>query len=347
MSSTFGHLFRVSTFGESHGAGLGCVVDGCPPRLPLTEAVIQAALDRRRPGQSDLTTPRQEPDRIEILSGVQDGVTLGTPIGLLIRNTDQKPADYKSTDEVPRPSHADYTYQQKYGLRARSGGGRASARETAARVAAGAVAMQLLRLRWGVEIVSWVDAVGADAAAMVDPATVGQAAVDANAVRCPDPAAAGRFTATITAARDDGDSVGGVVACVVRGCPAGWANPCSARRRPCWPAPCFRCRRARVSRSAAASQAPGYAAASTTTPSSPAATARSAPRPTAAAGCRGDHQRGACGVPGGLQADVDHRQGTGDGGLRGPRDGAGREGSARPLRAAAGRCPSSRPWPRW
>jgi chorismate synthase len=225
VSSTFGHLFRVSTFGESHGAGLGCVIDGCPPRLSLRAADIQAALDRRRPGQSELTTPRKEDDRVEILSGVQEGVTLGTPIGLLIRNTDAKPADYKSTDEVPRPSHADYTYEQKYGLRARSGGGRASARETAARVAAGAVATQLLRARWGVEIVAWVDLVGAGAPAMVDPALVTQEAVDANAVRCPDIDAADRFTDTITAARDDGDSVGGVVACVVRGCPAGWGEP--------------------------------------------------------------------------------------------------------------------------
>ena len=225
MSSTFGQLFRVSTFGESHGAGLGAVIDGCPPRLPLTEADIQAALDRRRPGQSDLTTPRKEPDQVEILSGVQEGVTLGTPIGLLIRNTDQKPADYQETDEVPRPSHADYTYQMKYGLRARSGGGRASARETAARVAAGAVAMELLRVRWGVEVVAWVDAVGTESPALVDPAVVDRAAVDANAVRCPDAEAAARFTAAITAARDDGDSVGGVVTCVVRGCPAGWGEP--------------------------------------------------------------------------------------------------------------------------
>ncbi len=225
MSSVFGRLFRVSTFGESHGAGLGAVVDGCPPRLPLSVTDIQAALDRRRPGQSALTTPRQEPDQVEILSGVQDGATLGTPIGLLIRNTDQKPADYKDTDEVPRPSHADYTYQMKYGMRARSGGGRASARETAARVAAGAVASQLLRLRWGVEVVAWVDAVGDEDPALVDPATVTQDAVDTNAVRCPDIDAADRFTDLITSARDAGDSVGGVVACVVRGCPAGWGEP--------------------------------------------------------------------------------------------------------------------------
>ena len=161
MSSTFGHLFRVTTFGESHGAGVGGVIDGCPPRLPLTEAVIQAALDRRRPGQSDLTTPRQEPDRVEILSGVQDGVTLGTPIGLLVRNRDQRPGDYESTDDVPRPSHADYTYQQKYGMRAAAAAAGPAPARPSARVAAGAVAEQLLRVRFGVEIVAWVDAVGA------------------------------------------------------------------------------------------------------------------------------------------------------------------------------------------
>jgi chorismate synthase len=224
MSSTFGHLFRVTTFGESHGAGLGAVVDGCPPRLPLRAADIQAALDRRRPGQSDLTTSRREPDRVEILSGVQDEVTLGTPIGLLIRNQDARPGDYRKTDTVPRPSHADYTYQAKYGLRARSGGGRASARETAARVAAGAIAQTLLRVRWGVEVVAWVDAVGSQEAA-VDVASVTPDAVDANAVRCPDAAAAGCFAAEVRAAKEAQDSVGGVVACVVRGLPAGWGEP--------------------------------------------------------------------------------------------------------------------------
>jgi len=228
MSSTLGQLFRVTTFGESHGAGLGAVIDGCPPRLPLRTADVQAALDRRRPGQSDLVTSRREPDRVEILSGVQDDLTLGTPIALLIRNLDARPDDYRQTDTVPRPSHADYTYQAKYGLRARSGGGRASARETAARVAAGAVASRLLRVRWGVEIVGWVDAVGTQAAA-VDPATVAPGDVDAHPVRCPDPAAAARFAAEILAARQDQDSVGGVVACAVRGLPPGWGEPVFAK----------------------------------------------------------------------------------------------------------------------
>ncbi|MBD3221701.1 chorismate synthase [bacterium] len=225
MSSTFGRFFRVTTFGESHGGGLGAVVDGCPPRLALDPAEIQAALDRRRPGQSDLATPRQEADRVEVLSGVQDGVTLGTPIGLVIRNQDQRPGDYREMAGTPRPSHADYTYQVKYGVRATSGGGRASARETAVRVAAGAIAEQLLRERWGASIIAWVDQVGDAGPAAVDTLTVTRQAVDRMPVRCPDPEAADRFTAAITAARDDHDSVGGVVACAVHGLPAGLGEP--------------------------------------------------------------------------------------------------------------------------
>lgn len=225
MPSTLGRLFRVSTFGESHGAAIGAVIDGCPPRVAVDTDLIQAALDRRRPGQSDLTTPRREADAVEILSGVQDGITLGTPIGLLIRNADQKPGDYAEMADTPRPSHADYTYQMKYGVRAASGGGRASARETAARVAAGAVAEQVLRERWGVSIVAWVDAVGDAEPAAVDPLTVTRAGVDATPVRCPDAAAAARFTDLIAAARDDRDSVGGVVNCVIHGAPAGWGEP--------------------------------------------------------------------------------------------------------------------------
>jgi len=225
VSSTHGTLFRVTTAGESHGPGLVAIVDGCPPRLPLDDAVIQTALDRRRPGQSALTTPRQEKDRVEILSGVQDGATLGTPIALSIRNEDHRPGDYGEMRTVPRPSHADVTYRAKYGVGARSGGGRASARETAMRVAAGAIAAQLLRIRWNVEIVGWVDAVGPETHACVDPATVTASDVDAHDVRCPDAAAAARFTRAIEAARDDRDSVGGVVACAVRGVPMGWGEP--------------------------------------------------------------------------------------------------------------------------
>lgn len=224
MASIFGTLFRVATFGESHGPAVGAVVDGCPPRLPLTEADIQIQLDRRRPGQSDLTTPRGEADRVEILSGVERGLTLGTPIGLLVRNRDARPGDYAETDAVPRPSHADFTYQMKYGIRAASGGGRASARETVARVAAGAIAEKFLRLRFGVEIVAWVAAVGEVEAAPPDaPPT--RADVDRFATRAPTADADSRFRAVIEAARAERDSVGGVVAAICRGVPPGWGEP--------------------------------------------------------------------------------------------------------------------------
>lgn len=225
MSSSFGTLFRVATFGESHGAGVGAVVDGCPPNLELSEADIQVQLDRRRPGQSDLATPRQEADRVTILSGIERGRTLGTPIGLLVRNQDQRPGDYGEMDAVPRPSHADYTYQLKYGVRASSGGGRSSARETIGRVAAGAIAEKVLRERWGVEIVAWVSSVGEIATAAVDSDRVSRAMVDANLVRCPDPAAAEQMTALIREVREARDSVGGVVSCVCRNVPAGWGEP--------------------------------------------------------------------------------------------------------------------------
>ncbi len=225
MSNTFGHLFRVTTFGESHGPAVGAVIDGCPSQLALSIEMIQAALDRRRPGQSDLTTSRNEADRVEILSGVEDGITLGTPIALMVRNADTRPGDYKETDAVPRPSHADYTYQQKYGLRSKSGGGRARARETVARVAAGAVAAQLLRERWGVEIVGWVDGVGDGEPAVVDLDKITVGEVDQTLVRCPDIQAGARFITAIKAAKAEGDSVGGVVGCVVRNLPVGWGEP--------------------------------------------------------------------------------------------------------------------------
>ncbi|MCF7839083.1 MAG: chorismate synthase, partial [Candidatus Marinimicrobia bacterium] len=225
MSSTFGRLFRVSTFGESHGVGVGAIVDGCPARLPLTAADIQTQLDRRRPGQSALTTPREEQDAVTILSGVEGGLTLGTPIGLLVRNRDQRPGDYQTTRAIPRPSHADYTYQMKYGLRASSGGGRSSARETIGRVAAGAIAEQWLAHLFGVRIVAWVSAVGAVVAPDYtgDPPT--RAAVDAQPVRCPDAAAAAEMTRLIEATRDRQDSIGGIVTCVCTGVPAGWGEP--------------------------------------------------------------------------------------------------------------------------
>jgi chorismate synthase len=223
MGSSFGRLFRITTFGESHGPGLGVVVDGCPPRLPLADADVQRELDRRRPGQSRLVSQRKEDDRVEILSGVLDGVTLGTPIAMLIRNTDTRGKDYDAIARAYRPSHADFTYDAKYGVRAVAGGGRASARETAGRVAAGAVAQQLVGAR-GVAIVAWVDEVAGIAAA-VDGDVVGRADVDATDVRCPDAAAAAAMIERIEAARKDGDSVGGVVRAVARGVPAGWGEP--------------------------------------------------------------------------------------------------------------------------
>jgi chorismate synthase len=225
MSSTFGRLFRVTTFGESHGRGVGAVVDGCPPRLTLSEADIQPQLDRRRPGQSRLSTDRSEADRVEILSGVENGRTLGTPIGLMVANRDQKPGDYRAMQAIPRPSHADFTYQMKYGIRAASGGGRSSARETVGRVAAGAIAEKYLREKYGIGIVAWVSAVGPLAGAEPNPETITRVAVDANSVRCPDPAAALDMQAAIIEAREAKDSIGGVITCVCRGVPAGLGEP--------------------------------------------------------------------------------------------------------------------------
>jgi len=225
MSSTIGRLLRVTTFGESHGPAVGAVVDGCPPGLPLDEAVVQAQLDRRRPGLGELATARSEADRVEILSGVESGVTLGTPIALLVRNADRRPADYAALAAAPRPSHADYTVLRKYGRRPASGGGRASARETVGRVAAGAIAAHWLRAAHGVEIVAWVEQVAGSEPAAVDPATVTPAEVDAHPTRCPDAALAPRLEAAILAAKADGDSVGGVIAGVCRGLPAGWGEP--------------------------------------------------------------------------------------------------------------------------
>lgn len=225
MFSTFGTVFKVTTFGESHCAGVGAVVDGCPPRLPLTEADIQRQLDRRRPGQSRLTTDRDEADTVTILSGTENGLTLGTPIALLVPNKDQRPADYASMSQVPRPSHADYTYQVKYGIRAASGGGRSSARETIGRVAAGAVAEKFLRERFGVEIVAWVSAVGDVAAPDLDLASVDRDGVDRFDVRCPHAESAERMMAEIGKVKEAKDSVGGVVTCVCRNVPAGLGEP--------------------------------------------------------------------------------------------------------------------------
>ena len=224
MGSSFGTLFRISTFGESHGGAVGVILEGCPPRLPLDLAAIQAELDRRRPGQSRITTPRREDDRVEILSGLLDGLTLGTPIAMLVRNKDQRPQDYREMEVAFRPSHADATYQAKYGIQARSGGGRASARETIGRVAAGAIAKQLLAHVAGTEVIAWVRRIHTIEAS-IDPATVSLEAVEANIVRCPDGALAERMIERIEAIGRDGDSCGGVIECLVRRPPVGLGMP--------------------------------------------------------------------------------------------------------------------------
>lgn len=225
--STFGTLFRVTTFGESHCHGVGAIVDGVPPRMALTEADIQPQLTRRRPGQSSLSTPRDEKDKVLIMSGTEFGRTLGTPIGLLVRNNDQRPKDYGSTRSQPRPSHADYTYEEKYGIHASSGGGRSSARETIGRVAAGAIAEKWLKEQFNIEIVAWVSSVGKEKVTDVDIDTITRLEVEQTVpLRCGSKASMDRLAKVIEAARDDHDSIGGTVTCVCRGVPSGWGEPC-------------------------------------------------------------------------------------------------------------------------
>ncbi len=225
MSSIFGTLYRVSTFGESHCKGVGVVVDGCPPNLSLTEDDIQPQLDRRCPGQSDVTTARDEKDKVSILSGTENGVTLGTPIALLVANRDQRPVDYSDMASIPRPSHADYSYQMKYGIRASSGGGRSSARETIGRVAAGAIAEKILQERFGIEIVSWVNSVATFSAINLDLNTISRSSVDKSLVRCPDLQIADSMMEAIKDAKRNNDSLGGIVSCICRNVPAGWGEP--------------------------------------------------------------------------------------------------------------------------
>ena len=233
MSSSTGTLFRVTTFGESHGGGVGVVVDGCPPRLELSDADIQPDLDRRRPGQSRLVTQRDETDRVEILSGVTDGLTLGSPIAMLVRNQDHRSGAYDHMADIYRPSHADWTTEAKYGIRAVAGGGRASARETIGRVAAGALARKLLAERVGVEVLAWVSQVH-DVVADVDPSSVTVDEVEADPTRCPSTEAASTMTAAIEQARRDGDSLAGGD---LRGpgVPAGWGQPVFDKLGPTWP----------------------------------------------------------------------------------------------------------------
>ncbi|KAF3929879.1 hypothetical protein ABW19_dt0210487 [Dactylella cylindrospora] len=237
--STFGTLFKVTTYGESHCKSVGCIVDGCPPGMELTEVDIQPQMTRRRPGQSALSTPRDEKDLVQIQSGTEYGVTLGTPIGMLVRNEDQRPKDYSEMDVYPRPSHADWTYLQKYGVKARSGGGRSSARETIGRVAAGAIAEKYLKLSHGIEIVAFVSSVGpiqlfdSEATPSSDPkfhdllSTITREKVDSFLpVRCPDTAIADKMSQLIAEYRDKKDSIGGTVTCVIRNVPSGLGEPC-------------------------------------------------------------------------------------------------------------------------
>jgi len=224
VGSTFGKLFSITTFGESHGGGIGVVVDGCPARLPIGVEEVQRDLDRRRPGQSRLTTPRAEADQVEILSGVFEGYTLGSPIGMLVRNQDARSSAYEHMKDIYRPSHADYTTEAKYGIRNWQGGGRASARETIGRVAAGAVARKLLHQVAQVEVLAWVQSVH-DITGQIDPSQVDLAQVEASPTRCPDPAAAERMFARIDEARRNQDSLGGVVQCIARRVPPGLGEP--------------------------------------------------------------------------------------------------------------------------
>ena len=225
VPNSFGKLFSITTWGESHGPAVGVIIDGCPPLLPISAAEIQLELDRRRPGQSDIVTPRKEEDRVEILSGLFEGRTTGTPISLLVRNADQRPGAYDEMREKFRPSHADFTYQAKYGIRDHQGGGRSSARETVGRVAAGAIAKKLLS-GGGVEIrafVTQVHDIVAPAAALEKFPTLVE--VEATPVRCPHPATAAAMIERIKQVRSAGDSVGGVIECRIRGVPAGLGEP--------------------------------------------------------------------------------------------------------------------------
>lgn len=226
--NSFGRVFRISTWGESHGGGVGVVLDGCPPRIPITREEIQVDLDRRRPGQSRITTPRNEADAVEIISGLTpDGISLGTPIAMLVRNQDQRSQDYLENDMkvAYRPSHADATYDAKYGVRAIAGGGRSSARETIGRVAAGAIARKILQKYNDIEILAYVSKVQEIEAQNVDHDKFTMEDVDANMVRCPDPASAEKMLERIDEIRKSGNSIGGVVTCVARNVPAGLGAP--------------------------------------------------------------------------------------------------------------------------
>lgn len=224
--NSYGQLFRISTFGESHGVGIGVIIDGCPANLPIDLEYIQAELDLRRPGQSKITTQRKESDTVQVLSGIFEGKSTGTPIALLIPNEDQRSKDYSHNKDVYRPSHADYTYDAKYGIRDYRGGGRSSARETAARVAAGAIAKLLLK-EHGIEVFAHVSAVGIIEAPNLADLSIQELYQqrEENIVRCADPATAHQMIACIDEVRKDGDTIGGKVSCIIRNCPAGLGEP--------------------------------------------------------------------------------------------------------------------------
>ena len=224
MGSSFGKIFRVTTFGESHGGAVGVILDGCPPNLKININLIQNELDRRRPGQSKITTPRKEDDKLEILSGLKEGITLGTPIAMLVRNKDQRPGDYSNLEQVFRPSHADGTYHLKYGIQAGSGGGRASARETIGRVAAGSIAKQLLKNFFNTEILSWVKRIH-DIDSQVNKNKLTLSKIDSNIVRCPDDKVAAKMIKRIKELQQEGDSCGGVIECLVKNVPSGLGMP--------------------------------------------------------------------------------------------------------------------------
>ena len=254
-SNPFGKLFSISTWGESHGGGIGVVVDGCPPNLAITEAEIQFELDRRRPGQSDITTPRKETDTVSIVSGTFEGKTLGTPIAMYVPNGDQRPSAYSEMKDKFRPSHADYTYQTKYGFRNHEGGGRSSARETIGRVAAGAIAKKILSHAGAVEIRSYVKTIQTiSMIETVDFPTL--ESVEANAVRCPDPASAEKMIELVKAVRSDGDSVGGIIETRVRNLPVGLGEPVLTDWKPTLPKACFPYLQLKDSKWAAGSQGP-------------------------------------------------------------------------------------------
>ena len=221
--NSIGNIFRLTTFGESHGVAIGGIIDGCPSNIEIDLDLIQQALDRRKPGQSALTTQRKEEDKVQILSGIMDGKTLGTPIGFVIQNKDQRSKDYGNLKKTYRPSHADFTYQEKYGIRDYRGGGRSSARETATRVVAGAIAQQVLNQK-NIHVTAYVHQIGRVECAL-EYKQIDLTKIDANLVRCPDAAAAVKMEEAIRAAKKEGDSLGGIIQCLVEGMPVGIGEP--------------------------------------------------------------------------------------------------------------------------